>query len=47
MLQKFLGVSKADLTALLVWLKIREIKKDKANIFAKKSYHLKSTPSEH
>ena len=33
---KIPGVSKADLTALLVWLKIREIKKDKANIFAKK-----------
>ncbi len=26
------GVSKADLTALLVWLKIKEIKKDKFNI---------------
>ena len=33
---KIPGVSKADLTALLVWLKIREIKKDKANIFAEK-----------
>ena len=29
------GVSKADLTALLVWLKIRELKKDKFNIFKK------------
>ena len=28
---KIPGVSKADLTALLVWLKIREIKKEKAN----------------
>ena len=26
------GVSKADLTALLVWLKIKELKKDKFNI---------------
>ncbi len=33
---KIPGVSKADLTALLVWLKIREIKKNKANIFAEK-----------
>jgi len=33
---KIPGVSKADLTALLVWLKIREIKKEKANIFVKK-----------
>ena len=33
---KITGVSKADLTALLVWLKIREIKKEKANIFAEK-----------
>ena len=29
------GVSKADLTALLVWLKIKELKKDKSNIFKK------------
>ena len=29
------GVSKADLTALLVWLKIKELKKDKFNIFKK------------
>ena len=43
---KIPGVSKADLTALLVWLKIREIKKEKANIYAKKSYHLKSIPPE-
>ena len=33
---KIPGVSKADLTALLVWLKIREIKKEKANIFVEK-----------
>ena len=33
---KIPGVSKADLTALLVWLKIREIKQEKANIFAEK-----------
>jgi len=33
---KIPGVSKADLTALLVWLKIREIKKEKANIFTEK-----------
>ena len=30
------GVSKADLTALLVWLKIKEIKKEKFNNLAKK-----------
>ena len=30
---KIPGVSKADLTALLVWLKIRDIKNEKANIF--------------
>ena len=29
------GVSKADLTALLVWLKIKELKKDKFH-FSKK-----------
>ena len=29
------GVSKADLTALLVWLKIKELKKDKFNISKK------------
>ena len=33
---KIPGVSKADLTALLVWLKIREIKKEKTNIFVEK-----------
>ena len=33
---KIPGVSKADLTALLVWLKIKEIKKEKANNFIKK-----------
>ena len=33
---KIPGVSKADLTALLVWLKIKEIKKEKANSFAEK-----------
>ena len=33
---KIPGVSKADLTALLVWLKIREIKKDKTNTFIEK-----------
>ncbi len=33
---KIPGVSKADLTALLVWLKIKEIKKEKANIFTEK-----------
>ena len=33
---KIPGVSKADLTALLVWLKIREIKKGNANIFVEK-----------
>ena len=33
---KIPGVSKADLTALLVWLKIKETKKEKANIFAEK-----------
>ena len=33
---KIPGVSKADLTALLVWLKIKEIKKEKTNIFAGK-----------
>ena len=33
---KIPGVSKADLTALLVWLKIKEIKKDKTNIFPEK-----------
>ena len=33
---KIPGVSKADLTALLVWLKIREIKKEKADIFVEK-----------
>ena len=33
---KIPGVSKADLTALLVWLKIKEIKKDKTNSFGKK-----------
>ena len=29
------GVSKADLTALLVWLKIKELKKDKFNVSKK------------
>ena len=33
---KIPGVSKADLTALLVWLKIKEIKKDKTNSLAQK-----------
>ena len=33
---KIPGVSKADLTALLVWLKIKETKQEKANIFAEK-----------
>ena len=33
---KIPGVSKADLTALLVWLKIKEIKKEKSNSLAKK-----------
>ena len=33
---KIPGVSKADLTALLVWLKIKEIKKQKANSLAEK-----------
>ena len=33
---KIPGVSKADLTALLVWLKIKEFKKGKANSFAEK-----------
>ena len=33
---KIPGVSKADLTALLVWLKIKEVKKANANSFAKK-----------
>ena len=33
---KIPGVSKADLTALLVWLKIKELKKEKINSFAKK-----------
>lgn len=33
---KIPGVSKADLTALLVWLKIKEIKKEKRNSFSKK-----------
>ena len=44
---KIPGVSKADLTALLVWLKIKEIRKENSNIIAKKSYHLKSNLSEH
>ncbi len=44
---KIPGVSKADLTALLVWLKIKEIKKEKANSLAEKSYHLKSNRLEH
>ena len=39
---KIPGVSKADLTALLVWLKIKEMKKEKSNSFAKKSYYFKS-----
>ena len=30
------GVSKADLTALLVWLKIKELKKEELNNFSKK-----------
>ena len=33
---KIPGVSKADLTALLVWLKIKEIKKEKKDFFAEK-----------
>ena len=33
---KIPGVSKADLTALLVWLKIKEIKKTKTNSFVQK-----------
>ncbi len=33
---KIPGVSKADLTALLVWLKIKELKKEKKTSFAKK-----------
>ena len=33
---KIPGVSKADLTALLVWLKIKEIKKEKTNSLAQK-----------
>ncbi len=33
---KIPGVSKADLTALLVWLKIKEIKKGKTNSFVEK-----------
>ncbi len=33
---KIPGVSKADLTALLVWLKIKEIKKEKSNSFTEK-----------
>ena len=33
---KIPGVSKADLTALLVWLKIKEIKNEKANSLAEK-----------
>ena len=33
---KIPGVSKADLTALLVWLKIKEIKKEKTNSIVKK-----------
>jgi len=44
---KIPGVSKADLTALLVWLKIREIRKEKSNILLKKSYHHKSNLTEH
>ena len=40
---KIPGVSKADLTALLVWLKIKEIKKEKANSLAKKVIILKGT----
>ena len=39
---KIPGVSQADLTALLVWLKIKELKQEKANSLAEKSYHLKS-----
>ena len=39
---KIPGVSKADLTALLVWLKIKEMKKEKSNSFTKKSYYFKS-----
>ena len=39
---KIPGVSHADLTALLVWLKIKELKQEKANSLAEKSYHLKS-----
>ena len=33
---KIAGVSKADLTALLVWLKIKELKKEKKTSFAEK-----------
>ena len=33
---KIPGVSKADLTALLVWLKIKELKKEKTNSFVEK-----------
>ena len=33
---KIPGVSKADLTALLVWLKIKETKQEKTNIFTEK-----------
>lgn len=33
---KIPGVSKADLTALLVWLKIKELKKEKKTSFAEK-----------
>jgi len=33
---KIPGVSKADLTALLVWLKIKEIKKEKSNSLTEK-----------
>ena len=33
---KIPGVSKADLTALLIWLKIKEMKKEKTNSFAEK-----------
>ena len=33
---KIPGVSKADLTALLVWLKIKDIKKEKTNILSEK-----------
>ena len=38
---KIPGVSKADLTALLVWLKIKELKKEKKTSLAEKSYHHK------